>query len=66
MEKSVIEHAAQNVHLAVADFYLAIQDAKTTHDALALAHQLGVLGLCIGAVEDAALTRADGLCGQHS
>lgn len=63
--ESPIDRACQDVHVAVADFVLAIVTAKTSLQALELAQRIGPLVLCLSAAEDAALTAADRLCG-HS
>lgn len=60
--ESSVERAAQSVHVAVADFVIAIQEARTSGDALMVR---GVVAEVVGALlaaEDAALRRADALC----
>lgn len=60
--ESPVDRAAQSVHMAMADFFIAIQDAQTNADALRLHRLLGELALLVGAAEDAALLRAGDLC----
>lgn len=58
------EHAAMSVHLAVADFVLAIHEAQTSDEALRI-HQLIAETLrALEAAESAALDRADTLNGR--
>lgn len=61
--ESTSDRAAQAVHMAVADFFVAISTAKTNAEALALRNTIGVLVLSLGAAEDAAGQKADTLCG---
>lgn len=62
MIKSPVDRAAQSVQLAVADLAVAIFEAKTTADALVIHRQINNLILSLGAMESAALEKADRLC----
>jgi hypothetical protein len=57
------EHAAMSVHIAVADFTIALQQARTVEDALAVHQLVSETSRALQAVESAALHRADALCG---
>lgn len=59
-----IDHAAQAVHIATADFFIAIQDAKTSSDALRIVRTIADVLSTLTAAENAALARADVLNGQ--
>lgn len=61
--ESSVDSAARSVQLAVADFAVAIFKAKSNHDALVIHRLIGELMLSLGAMEGAALEKADRLCG---
>lgn len=54
-----LERAAQNVHLAVADFTLGVLQATTPEELHQIHKMVSKLVLALGAVESAALARAD-------
>lgn len=60
--ESPVDRAAQSVQMAVADFAIAIFEAKTAAAALVIHRQIGTLMLSLGAMENAALDKADRLC----
>lgn len=57
-----VDRAAKSVQMAVADFAVAIFEAKTTRAALIIRRQINELILSLGAMESAALEKADRLC----
>lgn len=61
--ESSVERAAQTIQIASADFYLALERAHTSKEALRIWALLSECVLAMQAAENAALTRADLLCG---
>lgn len=59
-----LEVASFNIHAAVADFFIAIQQATTVDQAITLRERLKGLWLVVAAAESAALEKADQLCGR--
>lgn len=59
-----VERAAMNIHIAVADFFIAVQLAQTNDDAMRIYEMIAPLVLIVEAAESAALNRADELTGK--
>lgn len=61
MVEQPLERAAQNIHLAIADFVVEILRTKSSHDAREIWKMLVQLTLALEATESAALNRAEAL-----
>lgn len=63
MNDDRVARAGQAVHEAVADFFLALAESRNTSEALRIHSIVSGLVLALQAAEDAALQKADQLCG---
>ncbi len=64
MTECSVERATQSVHMAVADYIIAIHNAQTNAEALRIHRLISEVVMALGAAEDAALMRADDLSGK--
>ncbi len=56
--ESSLDRSERNIHLAIADFTLAIMEATTVEEAVKLSQRLGLLRSILEACEDAAIEKA--------